>query len=43
MNGHDKPRKTQNGYWGRLQETGAGHTLLWADGFIQIDTLPQDQ
>ncbi len=43
MNSKDKPRKNAGGFMGRVQEENGGHALLWSNGFIQVDPLPQDQ
>lgn len=43
MKSGDKPREAHGGYEGRVQDSSPGHTLMWADGFIQVDSEPQNQ
>ncbi len=43
MNDKDKPGQLAGGFRGRVQENGTGHILLWSNGFIEVDSLPQDQ
>jgi hypothetical protein len=40
MNGKDKTKGKAGGFAGRIQETTPSATLLWAGGFIQVQTLP---
>jgi hypothetical protein len=41
MNGKDKHKDFAGGFFGRVQETSPSETLLWANGFIDAQTLPQ--
>jgi hypothetical protein len=40
MKGKDKPKRIASGFTGRLQEKTPSSSLLWADGFIHVQTLP---
>lgn len=41
MKGKDKPKAVAGGMGGRVQNTGPDGVLLWADGFVQEQTLAQ--
>lgn len=43
LNDKAKVKETTNGYTGRVQEKTDGHVLLWANSFVETDTLPQAQ